>query len=397
MLSRKQILLRSITLTSTTLTLSLTLFSGCKSKVSLTSENLTQINSGLAQAKLGVNVNKYASNKLICNPFGDGPTTQTNYEKGIKAELFYRTLAMPRLYSSVDYVQFAQKSDQSIFLSDMNVPTRMFTEGFANASGSYLKNDSGEKLIEYFGLKMTTNLVLSDNDPDGEYELALLSDDGTTLTLKSGTDISADDKLIANDGDHPTRMGCSTHTITMRRNVMVPIEVTFYQGPRYHIANVLMWRKSSEAGKDSLCGQLGNNLFYNPDANSAPQQAVKDLLSRGWSVLIPDNFMVSSTKVDYNPCVKGTDPIISNFAIGEVVLTQVNFTWQTDIPATAQIQLTNMTTGQVTITDSDNILRTNNTIVISNLQPQTTYKAQAISVSADLGRSLSSELSFMTQ
>lgn len=374
-----------------------TLLTGCGVKIAAPSEDATQTNSGAGSTSLKVNVNKYTSSKLVCNPLDPSPAPQTNYEKGIMAELFYKTAAMPRMYKSTDYVQFAQKAEQKIFLSDMNVPTRLFTEGFASSNGSFLKDDLGEKLIEYFGLKMKTNLILTDLDPAGDYELALLSDDGTTLTLKSGTGDAADEKLIDNDGDHPTRMGCSTRTINMRQRVMVPIEVTFYQGPRYHIANVLMWRKIDKAGTDALCSQSGNGLFYNPDQNSAKQQAVKDLESRGWSVVKPDNFMVSATKDDYNPCVSGTDPVISNFKVGEVVLTQVNFTWTTDIAATSQIQLTNTKTGEITTTTSDNILRTDNNVTVSNLQPATTYKAQAISVSEDLGRSISSEVSFTTQ
>jgi hypothetical protein len=388
---------RNLTTTQKVLLASVTcsLLTACGAQVSLGTEKVIQVNASESLGKLSVNVNKYASNKIVCNPFSDTPPTQTNYQKGIKAELFYKTALMPRYYSSVDYINRTQKSDQKLFLTDMNVPTRMFTEGFANASGSYLKDDAGAKLIEYFGIKMSTSLILTPDDSAGEYELALLSDDGTTLTLKSGTGTEADDQIISNDGDHPTRMGCSTHTVKMRSNVMVPIEVTYYQGPRYHIANVLMWRKKSTAA-EPLCNQLGNELFYNPDTG-APQQAVKDLVSRGWTVVKPDNFMMSTTKEDYNPCVNGTDPVISNFSVGEVILSQVNFTWKTDIPATSQIQLTNTGTGEVTTTTSDNVLRVDNNISITNLQPRTTYKAQAISVSADLGRSISSEVTFTTQ
>jgi len=367
--------------------------SACTFKVSGPSESLSQTNTSAAKGISVVNVNKYTSSQVVCNPLDPNPAPQTNYQKGIIADLFYRTSAMPRMYKSTDYVQFAQKADQKIFLSDMNVPTRVFTEGFDNANGSVLKTDSGENLIEYFGLRMKTNLILNTTDLDGDYELALLSDDGTTLTLKS----EVDEILIDNDGDHPTRMGCAARTIRMRQNVMVPVEVTYYQGPRYHIANVLMWRKiSGDAGQDPLCGHSGNNLFYNPDNHSEPLQAVKDLESRGWKVLTPDNFLVSADKTDYNPCVQGTNPVISNFATGERLFDQMNFTWTTDIPATSQIQVTNVATGEVITTTSDNILRTENNITITGLKSGTTYKAQAISVSADLGRSISNEVTFTT-
>ncbi len=358
-------------------------------------EKVQQKNTNAGVSNLSVNLNQYPANKIVCDPLSGGQTTQTTYTQGIKASLHYLTADQPRLYKSTDYVQFAKKSEQNIFLSDMNVPTRMFTEGFSPKIGETLKDDVGQKLIEYFGLKMETNVVLADSDTEGIYEFALLSDDGTTMKLKSGSPDTPDEVLIDNDGDHPTQMGCATRTVKMRRNVMVPIEVTFYQGPRYHIANVLLWRKTTEAGKDSLCHQQGNQLFYNPNLNSAPAQGFKDLESRGWKVLIPDNFRMAKT--DYNPCVIGTNPVISNFKLGEVALTSIAMSWTTDIASTSQVQLTNTKTGEVTITNSDNQLRTTHQIYLTDLQSLTVYKVKAISVSSDLGRTLSEELTFETQ
>lgn len=377
--------------------LTITLFTlSCTVKSQSSEENLSQTESSRAVSQMSVNVNKYPSNKLVCNPF-DGTTPQMTYEQGIKASLHYLTTGMPRMYKATDYVQFARKSDKTLFLKDMNVPTRMFTEGFSTANGDYLKNDSGEKLIEYFGLKMNTNLILSDNDDEGLYELALLSDDGSNLIIKSGTDPLADELIIANDGDHPTKMGCAQNTVRFRKNVMIPIEVTYYQGPKYHISNVLIWRKATTAGTDPLCNQLGNELYFNPNKGSAPQKAFNDLLSRGWKVVQPQNFRIAIDKTDYNPCVQGTNPVISHFSVGEVVLTSVYFSWTTDIPATAQLQLTNLATGVVTTTTSDNMLRTSHEVTVDGLHPATDYKVQAISISQDLGRSLSAELRFRTQ
>jgi hypothetical protein len=359
------------------------------------SEKIQQSTSSASLGQLSVNLNQYPVQKIVCDPLTGGQTKQTNYSKGIKAELFYKNSQQPRMYKSTDYIQFAQKSEQNIFLSDMNVPTRMFTEGFANRAGQTLNDDQGQKLIEYFGLKMMTNIILSAADEEGFYEFALLSDDGTTMSLKSGSADIPDQVLIQNDGDHPTKMGCSSRTLKMRRSVMAPVEVTFYQGPRYHIAHVLIWRKSTEAGKDSLCNQLGNNLFFNPDHNSDPMQAFKDLQSRGWKILTPDNFMMAQT--DYNPCVMGTKPVISHLALGEVVLSSASLSWTTDIMATSQVQITNLATNEVTVTPSDNQLRTSHQVYLSNLNAHTAYKVKVISVSSDLGRSESSELTFQTQ
>lgn len=378
----------------TMITLSLIGLSSCSLQTADKSENISQSTLGTALGKLSVNVNKYSASKLVCDPFNTGGGT-ISYEKGIKASLHYLTSSMPRMYKSSDYVNFAKKSDQVIFMSDMNVPTRMFSEGFSVANGRILTNDQDQRLIEYFGLKMSTNIVLSEVDEEGWYEFALLSDDGATMKLKSGTD-AEDVVLIDNDGDHPTRMGCSTQSLYIRKGVMHPIEVTYYQGPRYHIANVLMFRKSQVAEKDSSCGLTGNSTFFDPDNNSKPLPAYNALLNRGWKALTPDNFMISKNSTDYNPCVQGTNPVISNFSIAEVYISTAELTWSTDIPATAQVQLTNTKTGEVTTTSSDNILRTSQKVIISGLQPNTVYKVQGISVSADLGRSLSTELTIET-
>lgn len=350
---------------------------------------------------MSVNVNRYAAHKIMCDPLTTPVSSPIkSYQNGIKAELFYRTQAMPRWYSSLDYVSKAKKSEQNVFLTNVNVPTRMFTEGFTTTQGQTLKDDQQNKLIEYFGLKMSSNLMLSDEDEAGYYEFALLSDDGATLKIKSksidqlGT---VDEIIIDNEGDHPTKMGCSTSTVRMIKNVMYPIELTYYQGPRFHISNVLLWRKSSVSGQDSLCNAVGNNLFFNPEQNSAPQPAFTTLMSRGWKVLKPKNFVISETNVDYNPCVQGTNPVISHFEPGEVVLSSASFSWHTDIPATSQILLTNIATGETQVTNSDNILRVQHQVVLQDLLPRTDYKAQVLSISADLGRAIGPEFYFTTQ
>lgn len=345
---------------------------------------------------LAVNLNMYKANTIICDPLTGGDTTQINYTQGIKAELFYRLTGMPRWYSSDLYILSGHKSEQNIFLSDINVPTRLFTEGFNTSLGNSLKDDQDNKLIEYFGLKMQTNIILSDSDEEGFYEFAILSDDGSKMTIKSGNSVTPDQLLINNDGDHPTKMGCASESIRMVKNVMLPVELTYYQGPRHHISNVLMFRKSSVAGQDASCNKSGNNLYFDPDQQSAPQAAFMQLLDRGWKVLTPNNFKISSDRITYNPCVKGQAPGISEFQVFEIILSDVSFSWKTDIPSTSHLILTEVLTGITTETDSDNILRLNHELVVTGLKPQTQYKVQAVSVSEDLGRTYSSEIFFMT-
>jgi len=340
-----------------------------------------------------VDLNLHPMNKTVCDPFDGGNSTQV-MTQGVLGSLFYKTDVMPIFHKVDDYITFAKKSDKSLFFSDINVPTRMFSEGFSTQTTGVLKDDSGNKLIEYFGIKFETSLQLSENDEEGSYELALLSDDGTRLKIKDPVDDTWSE-IVNNDGDHPTRMGCASRTLQMTRRTSLPMELIYYQGPRHHISNVLIWRKVSEAGKDSACGQSGNEHFFDPNNQSLPLQPYKDLLTRGWKPLAPANFWLSGT-ASYNPCVVGTTPTISNFRLGEVALTDAFLLWNTDIAASTQVRLINKSTGEETLTSADNLLRTSHEIHLSNLQPQTTYSAQAVSISQDLGKAISNEIIFST-
>ncbi len=389
--------MKAISFLRSTITLSTATFMlSCELKLQKSSENVNQVESIASEGNLKVDVNMYSAANLVCDPLAP-PTTpgETTYEYGLKASLHYLEAGMPRMYKATDYVQFGRRATSDVFLRDINVPTRMFTEGFSTPTGQTLSKDNGEKLIEFFGLKMNSSLMLNESDEEGDYELAMLADDGSNLTLKGLGDNGSDILLINNDGDHPTRMGCATSLVKISRNQLIPIEVTYYQGPKYHISNVLIWRKSTTAGKDPSCGQLGNHLYFNPDNNSEPLQAFKDLQARGWKIVRPNNFVLS--KNDYNPCVVGTNPVITNFIRSELASTTVFFYWNTDIPATTQIQLTNVSTGVITTTNSNNQLHLVHEAALSGLQPSQTYKARAVSVSADLGRSLSQEITFTTQ
>ncbi|MNK07431.1 hypothetical protein D3C87_253450 [compost metagenome] len=370
-------------LTMTTLALTL---AACEMKT-VEPEQVSQETYGEPLKYSKVNVNLHPLNKTVCDPFGGEPST--TLEQGVKASLHYSIPGMPRLYSSEDYVTFAKKSDQSLFFADLNVPTRMFTEGFATQTNDVLKDDNGSKLIEYFGIKFETTLKLAEGDEEGAYELALLSDDGTRLKIKSGTgDNTTLKTLINNDGDHETRFGCASEVLNLTKDSAIPIEVTYYQGPRYHIANTLLWRKATAAGKDSACGRQGNEYFFDPNKASEPKQPYKDLLSRGWKVVAKENFFIPKSE-GYNPCVGGTAPVITEFRLIEANTTGAYFRWVTDIPSTSQLKLVNKQTGEVILTQSDNALRTTHVVQVSNLQPDTTYTVQAASVSEDLGNALS--------
>lgn len=344
-------------------------------------------------------INAYPMNKVVCDPTGGG-TGPTSPKQGIKAELFYRSSQQARYYKAQDYIDFTTKSDANLFFTEMFVPTRMFSQGFATQTSGVLKDDVGGKLIEYFGIKMQTNIRLSAQDPEGVYEFALLSDDGSVMKIKENGSYRT---IISNDGDHPTRLGCSPDRITMNKDTKLESEVLYYQGPRFHISNVLLWRKLSEAelaGKDPKCGLTGNSTWFDPNKDSKPTSEYNNLISRGWSVVKPENFYLpdeNNDQEEYNPCTTGTPPKILNFRITELTSSDVFVAWMTDIPSTSQVLIVEVATGIARLTATDNVLRKNHNLQVSGLlNPNVLYTIQAISVSEDLGRAISEPLQFAT-
>ncbi len=342
-------------------------------------------------------INAYPMNKVVCDPMGGGGGTTA--KQGIKAELFSRSQSQARFYKAQDYVDFTTKADQTLFFSEMFVPTRMFDVGFTTQTSGVLKNDVGQTLIEYFGIKMHTSIQLAPTDSEGVYEFALLSDDGSVMKIKNGDSYS---EIINNDGDHPTRMGCSSHRITMTKATKLETEILYYQGPRYHISNILLWRKLSDAeaaGADTACGVSGNDHWFNPNNNSQPTANFNALFTRGWNVVSQDNFYLpqeSTENTQFNPCTEGSAPMISQLQIDELVSTDVFISWSTDIPATSQIIVTNVATGDSVLTATDNILRTRHSIRYSGLLPNTQYQVRVINVSEDLGKALGGPIDFTT-
>ncbi len=335
-------------------------------------------------------LNLHPLNKTVCDPFNN--QSSETIQNGLMASLYWLDSTQPHYSSYVDYITHGHKSEQSLFFADMNVPTRPFSEGFATQLNDALKDDQGNLLIEYFGLKFESVLKLTEDQPEGDYELALLSDDGSSLSVLVDGQWQ---QIIDNNGVHPTKMGCATTTLHFERDTEYPIEVLYYQGPRLHISNVLIWRQASEAGKDSQCGKSGNHLYFDPDHNSTPQQAFLNLQTRGWSIVAPGNFIIPQ-QVSYNPCVEGVAPVISNFKIEEVFSNEILLTFETDIPGTSQMKITNVNTGKITLTNNDNSFKTKHLVLLENLEADTQYKIQAISLSEDFGKGFSEELTIST-
>jgi hypothetical protein len=244
----------------------------------------------------------------VCNPFGGGEGTG-NVENGILASLTYLSATSPEVEAGGLLVSsfFAgapgvQSEPNPIVLNQLNVPTVDFSQGFVGADGKTLEDLNGNELIEWFSLHMDAQIKLNPGDQAGNYQFGVLSDDGSILSLApSGSGPLQD--WITNDGEHSNTLGCASSTVAMTEGQAIPIHLDYFQGPRYKIALILMWRLNPASLSDVQCGVNEGDPYYFTDTASAPPVPTANyeaLLNRGWTPVPAANFYLENGVT--NPC-----------------------------------------------------------------------------------------------
>ena len=176
-----------------------------------------------------------------------------------------------------------------IYMSKLNIPTRKFDKGFPREDGTMVTNSAGAVLIENFGIEFQGSFDLLPEDGPGYYEIGVISDDGPVLEVESeGQMIS----IISGDHVTPSKFFCADKLVRMEAGKPVPLRLRYFQGPRYHIALIMLWRKVAELEgasgalvknqlknplKETRCGIAGNKFFFDPDSSSHPQMDYLDL------------------------------------------------------------------------------------------------------------------------
>lgn len=250
----------------------------------------------------------YDPSKLSCNPFGGGAPIY--YNQGLNAQLYYLRDGQPNYSNVNDMIANGTHLDVDLFFSDVNVPTRLFSQGFPSQAGPLLRTAEDRVLVEWFALRYKSVVRLGPNDRAGQYQFAILADDGAMLRADlNGNGIYQD--VVNDDGLHPSKVACAPHSVRMDSSTQMPIQLDYYQGPRYHIANILMWREVDssvdeathpEVLADAACGVAGNDTWFNFNVTpTVPRDPFIQMLNRGWKVMSADNFLLPY-EAPVNPC-----------------------------------------------------------------------------------------------
>jgi len=334
--------------------------------------------------------------RTVCDPFNAGTSAR---DRGLIGNLVYLEDSQPRYTSARDYIMNGTPVQSTLYFDKLMIPTRAWDLGFYTQDGTLVLNHNDQPLYEYFGLRLESQLQLAPGEAPGWYQMAALSDDGSVLSLKENDGVLT--PLINNDGTHPTRMGCASKAIYVDAGQKIPFVMEYYQGPRYHISMVVLWRPlpagadPNAAVSDAECGRSGNGRYWDStQVPSAPTTTYYELLTRGWKPLENQNYNFPEQAA--NPCAATNPLLITNFNTDSATQTSVTVSWITNQPATTKAQVKNVMTGAIIESVEDTVLKTNHTATVTGLSANTLYAVKGISTIPGQQSAMSDERAFRT-
>ena len=342
--------------------------------------------------------------RTICDPFNSNSPAAR--DRGVIANMVWLDDTMPprngqpSIQRVADYFTIGNIVESTLYFDRLFVPTRAFDLGFMTETGDVILNHRNEPMYEYFALRFSGQLQLAANENPGLYQIAILSDDGAVMRVSNGS--GGETTIISNDGEHSTRMACPLQTVNMQRDTKLPFTLDYYQGPRYHISLVVMWRPLPDGTdpdlpvNDPRCGQSGNSLFFNSTVvPTAAKSPFYELLSRNWKVLENENYYFPEQAS--NPCVPAEETLsITGFQTTGVTRTSVTLNWQTNVDSDSQVEVRNVGTGVVFRTTLDPNRVKNHTVTVTGLLANTLYAFKGISVSSGGQTAVSDERALRT-
>ncbi len=254
----------------------------------------------------------------VCDPFDTGNQGSDARNGLLSQEIVYVPAAQSgSIHNFASFFELDPMTNQSVprysidrevIIHRVDVFSRQFSQGFFSMSDPTMALSipgTDETLNEWFGMQYSANLRLPADRDEGLYEFMLIADDGSNLRIDTGSGLQT---LIANDGVHAEKAKCSAveKIVEMKRDSNFPIQLDYFQGPRYHIAMTLLWRRLDNAEvathvADVECGKQANDYFFDSHT-STPKAPFNGLLNRGWEVVPADAFFLPGEDTT-NPCL----------------------------------------------------------------------------------------------
>lgn len=328
----------------------------------------------------------------ICDPvvdpdIGGSPSGEADPRQGVLAKLYYLSEDAPHYEVVDDYIEFGLTYDDvDIYFNQLNLPTRPFDRGFVTEAGTTMMTPEGDTLYEWFALDIHGKVHLNPDQSPGEYQFAILADDGVIMELDMDNDGVYETTIIDNDGYHPTRMGCGTQSVYFDAGTEYNFRMKYFQGPKYHISLVPMMRPLPAKASDDVdpeCGKQGNSRYFDSTQSPPkPQSAYLGLLDRGWAPLNTGNYSLPDGEED-NPCEEEEEPpvapVVSNIGVSSVGTSTAVVTWDSDILSSSQVEILDVLNGTTVYSAEDTNMVTSHSVTLTGLMSNRLYRVRGIS------------------
>ncbi len=187
-----------------------------------------------------------APTNLLCaslaNPDSDVVIGCANPGSGLKGDIYVleNGYAGPEIQISYIMNQGVRLSQQ-IQMTNFDVPTRSFTEGFPLSDGTLLSGPSGRPVTEWFAFDLEGYFTLRPPYAAGLYQFAFFIDDGAILKIDGQEVLNA-------DGYHSPQWKCQTGGINLNVDEKRDLSLQYFQGPAHEIALRMMIRPYNPTG-----------------------------------------------------------------------------------------------------------------------------------------------------
>lgn len=163
--------------------------------------------------------------------------------------------------------EYSEELPIKVFMENINVPERKFSKGFKTNAQTILRHDDRD-LIEWFNVNLESELMLTGPEEEGHYELMIVSDDGSALSIKEMGGEFEHKNFLYSPNKHGPKAVChktnnSSALINFKYGKKYKLNINYFQGPRHVIALQMFWRKIPEANVEKFKrASLCNSSMY---------------------------------------------------------------------------------------------------------------------------------------
>lgn len=163
--------------------------------------------------------------------------------------------------------EYSEELPIKVFMENINVPERKFSKGFKTNAQTILRHDDRD-LIEWFNVNLESELMLTGPEEEGHYELMIVSDDGSALSIKEMGGEFEHKNFLYSPNKHGPKAVChktnnSSALINFKYGKKYKLNINYFQGPRHVIALQMFWRKIPEANAEKFKrASLCNSSMY---------------------------------------------------------------------------------------------------------------------------------------